>query len=175
MEAFKFNTIVQKERQTFTEFETELRTQVQHCDYICSSCNTSFANRMLRDRIIMRVQDKKLQVKLLDGRDQPLSKIVEVPKVFEAVAENKLILDRRGNMLEVKSLKEQPVEEKKIAAVTRKQCYNCGAPFSQNHRLVCPAVKAMCFDCGGTGHFRKCCRRKKVDNRKPPTKHEQQG
>ena len=37
MEAFKFRQIHQKERQPFVEFETELRTQVQHCSYKCSA------------------------------------------------------------------------------------------------------------------------------------------
>ncbi|XP_062557412.1 uncharacterized protein LOC134222284 [Armigeres subalbatus] len=100
MEAFKFNTIAQKERQTFTEFETELRTQIQYCEFKCQQCQTSYSDRMLRDRIIIGVQDKKLQLKLLDGRDDPLAKIIETCKVFEAASENKLILDRKVRLLE---------------------------------------------------------------------------
>lgn len=84
MEAFKFNMIVQKEKQSFSSFETELRTQLRYCDFECSSCHMSYANRMLRDRIIVGVQDKKLQLKLLDGKDDPLSKVVDACKVFEA-------------------------------------------------------------------------------------------
>lgn len=102
MEAFKFNTITQKERQAFTEFETELRTQIQFCEFKCQHCQTSYSDRMLRDRIIIGVQDKKLQLKLLDGRDDPLTKIVEICKVFEAASENKLILDGKVHQLDVK-------------------------------------------------------------------------
>lgn len=97
MEAFKFNTIAQKERQTFAEFETELRTQIQYCEFKCQQCQSSYSDRMLRDRIIIGIQDKKLQLRLLDGRDDPLAKVVETCKVFEAASANKLILDRKGD------------------------------------------------------------------------------
>ncbi|XP_055527288.1 uncharacterized protein LOC129719898 [Wyeomyia smithii] len=133
---------------------------------------------MLRDRIIIGVQDKKLQLKLLDGRDDPLTKIVETCKVFEAAFENKLILDHKVNLIDVKLAEKQPNEGKKeIAAIARRQCYNCGKPFNQNHRRSCPAVNAKCFACGNPGHFSNCCRRKseKADNSaKLPTKLEQQ-
>ncbi|XP_058456979.1 uncharacterized protein LOC131434328 [Malaya genurostris] len=147
MEAFKFNTIAQKERQTFSEFETELRTQIQYCEFKCQQCQTSYADRMLRDRIIIGIQDKKLQLKLLDGRDDPLSKIVETCKVFEAASENKLILDRKVSLLEVKSVGKQPDDERRdVVSITKKQCYNCGKPFN---------------------HFSKCCRRKERKDMKP--------
>lgn len=34
MESFKFNTIVQKEKQLFADFETELRKQLQYCEFV---------------------------------------------------------------------------------------------------------------------------------------------
>nr|XP_019546699.2 uncharacterized protein LOC109417028 [Aedes albopictus] len=173
MEAFKFNTIAQKERQTFAEFETELRTQIQYCEFRCQQCQASYSDRMLRDRVIIGIQDKKLQLKLLDGRDDPLAKVVEICKVFEAASENKLLLDRKVNLLEVKSVQKEPEEgQREVAVVARKQCFNCGKPFNQNHRRVCPAVNVKCFACGGAGHFSKCCRRQqeKGNNVKLPTR-----
>lgn len=57
MESYKFNVIKQKEHQAFTEFETELRTQLRYCEFKCE-CGKSYEDRMLRDRIIIGVQDK---------------------------------------------------------------------------------------------------------------------
>lgn len=91
MEAFEFNSIVQKERQPFAEFETELRKQIQHCDFNCA-CGVSYEDRMLRDRIIVAIQNKQLQIKLLDGKDQPLKDVIERCKVFEAANANKILL-----------------------------------------------------------------------------------
>lgn len=45
MESFKFHTIVQKEKQIFAEFETELRTQLQYCEFECGTCKSSYADR----------------------------------------------------------------------------------------------------------------------------------
>ncbi|XP_017485039.1 PREDICTED: uncharacterized protein LOC108373626 [Rhagoletis zephyria] len=84
MESYKFNMISQKERQSFTEFETELRKQIQYCEFK-SDCGKRYEDRMLRDRIIVGVHDKKLQLKLLDGRDETLAKVVDTCKVFEAL------------------------------------------------------------------------------------------
>lgn len=44
MESFKFHTIVQKEKQSFGEFETELRTQVQYCGFECSCAKSRMQN-----------------------------------------------------------------------------------------------------------------------------------
>ncbi|XP_037809239.1 uncharacterized protein LOC119602003 isoform X2 [Lucilia sericata] len=88
VEAFKFNMIVQKEKQSFSDFETELRTQLQYCEFSCASCHSSYADRILRDHIIVGIQDKKLQLRLLDGNDEPLSKIIQICKTLETAAEN---------------------------------------------------------------------------------------
>ncbi|XP_058836176.1 uncharacterized protein LOC131692858 [Topomyia yanbarensis] len=161
MEAFKFNLIAQQEKQSFGDFETELRTQVQYCEFKCAACHVSYAERMLRDRIIIGVQDKKLQLKLLDDRDDPLSKVIETSKVFGAASENRLLLDRKAHPLEVNAVEEQS-KTTEVAAVSRPSCYNCGKPF---HRRSCPAVNAECHSCGEVGHFKKCCRKKPKDRR----------
>lgn len=50
---------------------------------------------MLRDRIITGVYDKKLQLKLLDGRDASLEQVVNICKTFEAANFNKDILSAK--------------------------------------------------------------------------------
>lgn len=88
------NMILQKEKQSFNEFETELRTQLRRCEFNCT-CGIAYEERMLRDRIIIGVFDKKLQLKLLDGRDEPLTRIIETCKIYEAANANKIILDKK--------------------------------------------------------------------------------
>lgn len=180
MEAFKFNMIVQKEKQTFADFETALRTQLAYCEFECSACHASYADRMLRDRIIIGVQDKKLQLKLLDGKDEPLRNVVETCKIYEAAAENKQILDNKGHSELHVVVEEQVKEEKEAVTVIKSAaCYNCGQSYNERHRLVCPARNVNCDACGRRGHFKRCCRmtkterggnrdvRRLVDKRKP--------
>lgn len=163
MEAFKFNMIVQKEKQSFADFETALRTQLGYCEFECLTCHSSYADRMLRDRIIIGVQDKKLQLKLLDGKDEPLARIVETCKVFEAAAENKQLLDRKTPLTEINAVAEQATQGgNEVAAVKGgPMCYNCGQPYNGRHRRYCPANNVNCDSCGRRGHFMKFCRTSK--------------
>ncbi|XP_058836608.1 uncharacterized protein LOC131693088 [Topomyia yanbarensis] len=167
MEAFKFNMIIQKEKQSFGNFETELRTQLQFCEFQCANCHTSYADRLLRDRIIIGVQDKKLQLKLLDGKDDPLTKVVESCKVFEAAAANKQLLDRKCFNAEVKAVVEETMETGvPEVTVVKRSCYNCGQAFSTQHFRHCPAVNIRCNKCGRIGHFQKFCKGGTADTTK---------
>nr|XP_029709745.1 uncharacterized protein LOC115255764 [Aedes albopictus] len=120
---------------------------------------------MLRDKIIIGVHDKKLQLKLLDGKDEPLSKVVETCKIFEAATENRLLLDRKDAGMEIKAIEMTDDTKSKdgiqeVAAISRKKCFNCGHPYVRNHHRSCPAIRVECFACGDVGHFRKCCRKR---------------
>lgn len=156
METFKFNVIAQKERQTFLDFETELRTQVRNCNFACT-CGEKYEDRMLRDRIIVGVQDKKLQLKLLDGRDEQLSRVIDICKTYEAANANKSILDAKVTTLNAITTNEN-MESTSIAAITR-SCYNCGLPWKFEHLGECKARDISCRNCGRKGHFQKFCRR----------------
>ncbi|XP_055632051.1 uncharacterized protein LOC129771930 [Toxorhynchites rutilus septentrionalis] len=165
--------ITQKEKQPFADFETALRTQLAYCEYECSACHASYADRMLRDKIIIGVQDKKLQLKLLDGKDDPLSKIVETCKIFEAAAENKQLLDQKVGYSDVHAVIESSSKEiNEVAVIKAAACYNCGQPYSVRHRRYCPAININCDLCGRLGHFKKFCRAAKTgksqDNRGKP-------
>lgn len=81
MEAFKLNLISQQEGQPFSEFETALRSQIQHCDYNCSRCKLSYADRMMRDRVIIGVNNKDLQLKLLDRKEESLARSLKRQKL----------------------------------------------------------------------------------------------
>lgn len=156
MESFKFNSIVQKERQSFADFETELRKQIQFCEFNCW-CGLSYEERMLKDRIIIAVHDKKLQLKLLDGKSEPLKNVIETCKVFEAANANKVFLDRNTGQSNVQMVVERQQPDS-INAVTRR-CYNCGEPFSPSHLRHCKANEHVCR-CGRKGHFERFCKSK---------------
>lgn len=157
MESYKFNNLVQKEKQTFNEFLTELRTQLERCEYNCT-CGLSYESRMLRDRIITGVFDKKLQLKLLDGRDETLEKVIDISKTFESANVNKGILDAKTSMVAVISSSERS----EVEAVTSKRfCFNCGGSWNPKHNSECKAKDATCRSCLKKGHFQSMCRKPK--------------
>lgn len=157
MESFKFHTIKQKENQPVTEFVTELRTQLPYCAFKCT-CNVSYGERMLRDRIILGIADKRLQLKLLDEKDISLDSVIEKCKVAELAKANK-------------SLLAEPISEKKedryVDAVgeykSRKptaQCFRFGYPYVPGHQQKCPANREgqVCYKCNQPGHFARFCK-----------------
>ncbi|XP_049302163.1 uncharacterized protein LOC125775549 [Bactrocera dorsalis] len=155
MESYRFNNMVQKEHQPFSEFLTELRTQVDRCEFNCT-CKLSYEDRMLRDRIITGVFDKKLQLKLLDGRDEKLDHVIDVCKTFEAAKVNKGILTSKQSISAVVDGKTDSVN---AVNYNRRFCFNCGGDWKPDHKSKCPAKDSTC-QCGKKGHFRKMCRKK---------------
>lgn len=82
IETFKFNQISQKKNQSFADFESELRAQMPYCRFKCS-CGESYAERMLRDRIIAGMSDKNLQSTILNIKDINLKQIIDLCKSHE--------------------------------------------------------------------------------------------
>ncbi|KAM8703402.1 hypothetical protein ACLKA7_017600 [Drosophila subpalustris] len=152
MESYKFNNIMQSEGQPFMEFETQLRKQVQLCDFKCE-CGKPYEKRMLFDRLIIGVQDKKLQLKLLESKNKQLEDIINECKAFEAAAKNNELLKKAVTQ-------KASVESNTINAVVRR-CYNCGAIFNPNHLAECRAKETTCYACGRSGHFAKHCKQQK--------------
>lgn len=166
MEAFKLNLISQQEGQPFSEFETALRSQIQHCDYNCSRCKLSYADRMMRDRVIIGVNNKDLQLKLLDRKEESLAEVIDMCKVFEAAEVNKRLLESGAEGIKINAVNRSSsgsAEESKFAKFPK--CFNCGKPYNNRHRAICPASNVICHSCGKRGHFKKCCRMQRNNGR----------
>nr|XP_043068758.1 uncharacterized protein LOC122321861 [Drosophila bipectinata] len=158
METFKFNNIIQADGQLFIEFETQLRKQMQLCDFECT-CGQKYEERMLMDRIIIGINDKRLQLKLLDSKNKKLEDVLNECKAYEAATENNAILQNQQRVL---------LESSTINAVARK-CYNCGATFNRNHLVECRAKEATCHACGKRGHFARYCEQQKKRDKQHPS------
>ncbi|XP_036346802.1 uncharacterized protein LOC118756120 [Rhagoletis pomonella] len=155
MESFKFHNIVQKEKQPFVEFETELRKQIEFCEYKLDG--QSYNDRMLKERIVIGVHDKKLQLKLLEGKDESLQKVIETCKMYEAANAHKALLNTTSQT-SVNSVAEQ--EPKETVNAVARRCYNCGGDFAARHLETCKARDINCRSCGRKGHFQRWCKSK---------------
>lgn len=93
----------------------------------------SYESRMLKDRIIIGVYDKKLQLKLLDGKEQTVQSVIDTCKVFEVANANKVLLDK--SVAQVHGVSQnQPAD---IVNAIARRCYNCGDPFTPTHLRMC--------------------------------------
>lgn len=157
MESFKFNMISQKEKQSFNEFETELRKQLSFCNFKCE-CGALYEERMLRDGINIGVHDKKRKLKLLDGRDEALAKVLETCKIYESANVNKSILEFKTTV--VASIATEEIPQPVAVNAINRFCFNCGWPWNQQHVNVCKAKNGSCRICSKKGHFDKFCRQR---------------
>lgn len=170
MESYKFNLIAQKENQPFTEYLTELRTQIKYCEYNCTKCNEPFTDRMLRERVILGLFDKKLQIKLLEDKKLTLSDIINKCKVAEAVVVNKKLLSQveKVNMVDTSQKDVNLVQKKTFQRhPNTPKCDRCGGFSTGQHLKYCPAQKegAKCNLCGKPGHFARVCRSRQQEER----------
>lgn len=107
---------------------------------------------------------KKLQLKLLDGRDEPLQSIINTCKVYETANANKSILDGRAP-LSVNMIANQQSNQQSNQQITQqndtqvntiqRSCFNCGYAFTFGHRNECKAKDINCSLCGKKGQFNK--------------------
>lgn len=157
MVSFKFNNITQKEKQFFADFETDLRKQVQYCEYKCE-CGKSYEDRMLVDQIIIGVNDKKLQLKLLDTKNEKLIDIIDKCKAFEVANQNKSLLDKNIVHQAVHSVESKECTPSESINAISRRCYNCGSTFGPGHLNECKAKTINCHSCGRRGHFSRFCK-----------------
>ncbi|KPU75577.1 uncharacterized protein Dana_GF26855, isoform F [Drosophila ananassae] len=140
METYKFNNIKQADGQPCIEFEMQLCKQIQSCDFE-GTCGQKYEERMLMDRTIIGINDKRLQLKVQESKNKKLEDVLNECKAYEAATEKNAIIQNRLRVL---------LESSTINAVARK-CFNCGAIFNPNHLVECRGKEATC--CQKLGQF----------------------
>jgi hypothetical protein len=82
VQRFNFNTRVQKEGETVSEFIAELRRLSEHCKF------EGTLDTMLRDRLVCGITDKRFQQKLLAEKDLTFKKAFDLAQAIEAAERN---------------------------------------------------------------------------------------
>lgn len=76
-ESFKFWTRNQSEGEPFDEFLMDLKKKIKACNY------EDKEERMLRDRIVLGVYNKKLQKRLMEADNLTLGRVIEMARADE--------------------------------------------------------------------------------------------
>ena len=76
---FKFFSYNQGECQLFEDCVTELQARSQHCEF------EDLRYSLIRDKIVLGVQDKKIQIRLLRKTDLSLHKATSICRAVEEV------------------------------------------------------------------------------------------
>lgn len=159
MNAYIFNRRRQEEGESFDLFYMDLKKLIKNCNY------KELQDRMIRDRIVMGVLDKKLQQKLLAVSDLTLEKAVDISRASEmSKAQAKVMQQQEQGAVDVvrRQYQEPDQTQKRDKYYTNKRqsrdFYHCKKCDTQHGPRSCPAYGKYCSNCNKPNHFRKGCK-----------------
>ena len=179
-----FRRCFQQTHQSVEVYAAELQSLSNRCDF------GHMREQFVCEQLIEGCRSDKLREKLCCIDNLSLSKALEKARMLENVDQRKRLLaghSAAGSRAKPVEASSPPVQ---VAAVKSKQpqhafkkqprqqhqgqqhqqqqrpqnqvaCYNCGGPHMAKDP-TCPARGRSCRNCGISGHFSKCCKRKTV-------------
>ncbi|XP_076830306.1 uncharacterized protein LOC143476162 isoform X2 [Brachyhypopomus gauderio] len=161
-ERYVFRNRLQKESESFEQYVTDLRLKSQSCNF------EALRDSMIRDQIVIGVQDNKIRMQLLKETKLTLEKAIDICQASEsAKAQLKSFSSKEIETVEVDSVQRAKPKAtsraKKRDAKPGQESRNCGRCGMQHAPKQCPAFGKKCRKCGGKNHFaRNCFSKKKV-------------
>ncbi|XP_029348394.1 uncharacterized protein LOC103308315, partial [Acyrthosiphon pisum] len=131
VEAYKFNIREQKVGETFGEYLSALRKLSENCNF------GTMKDRLIRDRVVAGIVDKKLQEKFLSETDLTLERVIDLTKKYQAAQDQKQLMN---------------------STVTVKQIENCSRCGKTHDVNKCPAYQQECMKCHKPNHFAIKCK-----------------
>ena len=176
-ERAKFNRRRQEDGETVDTFITALHALAEHCDY------GTLKDEMIRDRIVVGLQDSKLSEKLQLDPELSLAKAINHARQSEAVKKQQALLrndfkdseDAKKNVDAVKVTRKNPPKlkdengpkpkktplKKPPSQPSSTRCERC-RNLPPHKRANCPAKDATCFKCSKGGRWGTVCKLSKT-------------
>ena len=147
-ERVKFNDMKQGSL-SIHQFITDVQTQADNCDY------GTMKDELIRDRIVVGVNDHKLREYLIDIEDLTLAKAIQKAKQYVTHHSSVLQMSTSSasdNVDEIRSRFPRTTNQyKSETSVQKQKCPYCSR--RQTHtKERCPAKNATCFVCKLKGH-----------------------
>lgn len=175
VQRYKFHTRMRKEGETVQEYVAELRSLSKYCNF------GDTLNTMLRDKLVVGVNDDQIQKKLLGETTLAFEKAMSIAIAMETTSKdlqelhkvsqstpsiapsgnsvNKMYTkgawggSKGQNFFQGKSTqKSKPSSGDKKAT---RDCFRCGGPHPP---FKCPFKNEQCFACKKRGHTKAMCR-----------------
>ncbi|XP_036347627.1 uncharacterized protein LOC118757007 [Rhagoletis pomonella] len=145
---------------------------------IVRRCGFDNEDRMVRDRIVLGTNDKRLQKKLLDTHELTMEMAVDLARSAEL--SNQQVARMQGSSEVVDLVRKNPgkggTEAQRSEPNHHKECkkgnINCKFCGRTHLRGKCPAFGKFCNNCRGTNHFASVCKKKSVKEIKLENKNE---
>ncbi|XP_050526942.1 uncharacterized protein K02A2.6-like [Daktulosphaira vitifoliae] len=125
-------------------------------------------DRLIRDRVVAGVYDKKLQEKLLNEANVTLDKVIDVARKFNAAMKQSNVMNTTEEENAILRIKKSSKNYRSSFVKNIENCKRC----SKTHEInKCPAYQKKCIKCDKFNHFAKMC---KGRNAKQSDKHKKQ-
>ena len=153
-ERYVFRTTSQEDR-AVDVFVTDLRRRAEYCE---------FGDSLIRDQIVVGINDPKLPERLLHETDLSLEKAIKFCRITEQSKEQSKVFDApTGQTSSVETVKKtSPTVETEKTEDWRMivKCKFCGSARSRGN---CPAYGVTCYKCRGRNHYARCCLKSKTN------------
>lgn len=164
-ERAKFNSRIQGDNESVSEFITDLHKLAEQCEF------QALKDELIRDRIVVGIKDRRLSERLQLDPKLTLEAATQQVKQSELVKSQQGIV--HGTMNEPIKIdrvaKPRPAQKKKAIQThqsnkppqqnKQKSCPRCLGEF--HYQKQCPARAAICHKCNKKGHWSKACRNTK--------------
>ena len=161
-ERARFNRRSQLAGESAEQFIMELYTLAKNCNY------GDMTDEMIRDRLVVGIQDAALSQQLQLDADLTLEKAKKRTRQREAVAEQQQVLKGTAGVANspdgIHSRRGQQSRAAASGRPTGKPCTRCGK--GQHPREKCPAKEATCYQCQKKGHYGSQCFSKQISRSK---------
>lgn len=157
IQRFHFNSRVRKHGESVATYLAELRALAQHCNFEAS------LEDMLRDRLVVGINDPALQQRLLAEPRLNLKKAAEISLAHETAAKDSKAIQGQGTNGALQAVN-RVAGTKPRPTNSTKPCHRCG---KSNHKATeCYYKETTCSYCKKKGHLAKVCRSR--PSTKPP-------
>lgn len=173
-ERFTFYNRNQGEREPFENFLTDLKKLARSCEF------GEQEEAMIRDRIVLGINDKLLQERLLQMEDLDMKTAINKARLWEITQDQARkihetptastsvnpvhFLDKKDKYYPKKYVKKETIESKKPNQANNdynkfRKCYRC---LTHHRPKACPAFNKICTNCNKLNHFSIACHLKNV-------------
>ncbi len=155
-ERYMFNRRNQEPEESIAQYITTLRALSRTCNF------GDLHDSLLRDRIVLGVNDANSRKKLLQERDLTLERCIEICKGAEATKHQIKTMGEEGKIYQVRRKFGKKKRQHNSVYVEQpgvRECKFCG----RKHEMVkskCPALDKTCNLCKRINHFAAKCPRK---------------
>ena len=141
-----FFSTSQAEGESIEAYVTNLKTKAQTCGF------EHLRDGLIRDRLILGIQNNRLRERLLREEDLSLEKAVQLCKAAECAERQVSVMQDSAAAASVMTIQHKQGQRRER---NRRNCGYCG---EIHERRKCPAYGKTCSKCGRRNHISTVCR-----------------